>query len=77
MQVDEPSPENVKRVVDTINVIFDICESDPLFSGSISMLEVLHGNSIVDELKEWVKAPREKRTLRDELVQRIVNLWGK
>lgn len=75
--MDEPSPENVKRVVDTISVIFGICESDPLFSGSISMLEALHGNSIVDELKAWVLNPQEKGKLRDELVQRIVNLWGK
>lgn len=77
MQIDEPTRENIKKTVKTLDLVLELIKSDPLASGAMAMVEVAYGSDLVGELKEWVLNPEEKRDLRDRLIKNIVNVWRK
>ena len=76
MELDEPNPQAVERVVRTLKLVLKLIDRDPLASGGKAVVEAFYGRNLESELEEWLKNPREKWELRNRFVLAMEEIWN-
>jgi hypothetical protein len=76
VRLSEPSPEDVERAVETLRLVLELVNHDPVASGMKAVAEVAIGTDISSELTRWLRNPGDKRAVRNEFIRRVREIWS-
>lgn len=75
MELDEPDSQDIVRAVKTLKLVLTLVNQDPLAKGAQAMVEATLGVDLSNELVHWLRDPKEKVEIRNEVIKKMRSIW--
>ena len=76
MKIDEPTPDDIRKTIESLKLVLALVNTDPLAGSGQAMIEAAFGVDVAKELIEWLRNPNEKIALRNRFIESMRNIWS-